>query len=64
MPTAKWVAPRSTARDRPFPENVFNSEWTPFLPELKPAFAAIAITWELEYPVRRSGQGGDRIHSG
>ena len=36
-------------RDRPFPENVFNPTWDPFLPKLSPAFTTIAITWELEY---------------
>ena len=45
MPKAKWGA----ARDRPFPENVFNPEWEPFCPELKPAFAAIATAWEEDY---------------
>ena len=32
-----------------FPENVFNPLWTPYLPELKPAFAEIAIHWEDHY---------------
>ena len=45
MPRAKW----GSKRDRPFPENVFNPTWTPFLPELSGAFTTIAITWELEY---------------
>ena len=45
MPKAKW----GPERDRPFPENVFNPTWTPFLPELSGAFTTIAITWELEY---------------
>ena len=45
MPKAKW----GPERDRPFPENVFNPTWSPFLPELSPAFTTIAITWELEY---------------
>ena len=36
--------------DRPFPENSFNPTWTPHCPDLKPAFAEICITWELEYP--------------
>merc|ERR1719424_734072 len=45
MPKAKW----GPQRDRPFPENVFNPTWDPFLPKLSPAFTTIAITWELEY---------------
>ena len=36
--------------DKPFPENSFNPAWTPHCPELKPAFAEICVTWELEYP--------------
>ena len=46
MPGAKY----GPERDKPFPENSFNPGWEPFCPELKPAFAEIAVTWELEYP--------------
>ena len=46
MPGAKY----GPARDKPFPENSFNPSWTPHCPELKPAFAEICVTWELEYP--------------
>ena len=45
VPGSKW----GPLRDRPFPENVFNPTWAPFMPELSPAFAAIAITWEVDY---------------
>ena len=45
LPKAKW----GPARDKPFPENVFNPTWKPFMPKLSPAFTTIAITWELEY---------------
>ena len=46
MPGAKY----GPARDKPFPENSFNPSWTPYCPDLKPAFAEICVTWELEYP--------------
>ena len=46
MPGASW----SEEHDAAFPENAFNPNWDPYLPELAPAFAEIAITWELEYP--------------
>lgn len=36
--------------EKTFPENAFNSSWTPYLPEVSPAFAEIAIAWEAEYP--------------
>ena len=45
MPGAKY----GPERDRPFPENSFNPGWEPHCPELKPAFAEIAVTWEHEY---------------
>ena len=45
MPGAKY----GPERDRPFPENSFNPGWEPYCPELKPAFAEIAVTWEHEY---------------
>ena len=45
MPGAKF-APE---RDKPFPENVFNPAWKPYLPKLGPAFRTIAINWEVEY---------------
>ena len=49
MPGARYAKTRGAPRDMPFPENTFNTGCEPFRPELKPAFAEIAITWELEY---------------
>jgi len=46
MPGSKW----GEKGDKTFPENAFNSTWTPFVPEVAPAFAEIAVTWESEYP--------------
>ena len=45
MPKAKF----GPERDKPFPENVFNPAWKPYLPKLGPAFRTIAINWEVEY---------------
>ena len=45
MPGAKF----GPERDKPFPENVFNPAWKPYLPKLGPAFRTIAINWEVEY---------------
>eukprot|EP00966_Prymnesium_polylepis_P308628 7132339-Prymnesium_polylepis.1 len=39
----------SEHQDKSFPENSFNPTCTPFVPEVKPAFAEIAVTWELAY---------------
>jgi len=46
MPGAAW----GEERDIAFPENAFNPSWDPYLPELGPAFAEIAVTWEVDYP--------------
>ena len=43
------AAPLTLSPNRPFPENVFNPTWKPYLPDLSPAFTTIAINWELEY---------------
>lgn len=32
-----------------FPENAFNPSWSPYLPQLKPAFAGIATAWEAGF---------------
>ena len=50
MPGARFPTAPGKPCDRPFPENSFNPTWTPHCPELKPAFAEICITWEIEYP--------------
>ena len=46
-PGSKWWGPNG---EKAFPENAFNSAWTPFVPEVGPAFAEIAVTWEADYP--------------
>ena len=45
LPYAKW----GPEHDKPFPENVFNPHWEPYLPELGDAFRTIAINWKVEY---------------
>ena len=45
LPYAKW----GPEHDKPFPENVFNPHWEPYLPELGGAFRTIAINWKVEY---------------
>ena len=42
MPGARWG-------DKTFPENAFDSRSSPYVPEVKPAFAEIAVTWEDEF---------------
>ena len=62
MPGAKY-GPELTfpVLDRPFPENSFNPTWEPHCPELKPAFAEICVTWELEYHQACLGELVQRI---
>ena len=64
MPGSRWGANGEKA----FPENAFNSAWTPFVPEVGPAFAEIAVTWETNYPhacfeelIRRIGSHLERL---
>ena len=45
LPDARW----GDEHEHDFPENAFNPFWTPHLPELAPAFAEIAVAWEVEY---------------
>eukprot|EP00966_Prymnesium_polylepis_P272168 6288263-Prymnesium_polylepis.1 len=49
MQYARW----GEKRDKTFPENSFNPSCVPFVPEVKPAFAEIAVTWELDCANRR-----------
>eukprot|EP00966_Prymnesium_polylepis_P212905 4930999-Prymnesium_polylepis.1 len=44
MQYARW----GENRDKTFPENSFNPTAEPFVPEVKAAFAEIAVTWELD----------------
>ena len=46
MPMQRWGG----KADKTFPENAFNPTWKPFCPDVAPAFAEIAVTWESEYP--------------
>lgn len=43
------VAPGSSWKGKPFPENAFNPECSPYLPDVKSIFAEIAITWEADH---------------
>ena len=45
MPGARWGG----KKDKAFPENAFNPAWIPYCPEVAPAFAEIAVTWESHY---------------
>ncbi|KAL3928027.1 MAG: hypothetical protein SGPRY_002566 [Prymnesium sp.] len=46
-----------------FPENAFNPAWTPFMPDVKPAFADIAVTWHKEQEIASISQFLRRAHA-
>jgi len=49
LPNQKWGAQRDGPRNATFPENAFNPSWTPFMPEMKPAFSDIAVIWHKDH---------------
>ena len=51
LPGSRFAGPgeRAHTATHSFPENAFNPQWKPYNPELKPAFAEIALYWEEHY---------------
>eukprot|EP00966_Prymnesium_polylepis_P154930 3577867-Prymnesium_polylepis.1 len=63
LPNQKWGSTQDSPRIATFPENAFNPSWTPFMPEVKLAFADIAVIWHKEHQTASLSQFLRRLHA-
>ncbi|KAL1515436.1 hypothetical protein AB1Y20_002062 [Prymnesium parvum] len=63
LPGQRFGPSRNARKTASFPENAFNPSWDPFMPELKSAFADIAVTWHKEHETASLSQFLRRVHT-
>eukprot|EP00327_Prymnesium_parvum_P015384 CAMPEP_0113291852 /NCGR_PEP_ID=MMETSP0008_2-20120614/34296_1 /TAXON_ID=97485 /ORGANISM="Prymnesium parvum" /LENGTH=1239 /DNA_ID=CAMNT_0000143845 /DNA_START=65 /DNA_END=3784 /DNA_ORIENTATION=+ /assembly_acc=CAM_ASM_000153 len=63
LPGQRFGPTKEGKRTASFPENAFNPAWTPFVPEVKPAFADIAVTWHNDHETASLSQFLRRLHT-